>query len=495
MAAAIIGLVGCSATGSPTSGGSVPVTSHRAPGGVTVLDGDLSGLEVFPAALSPDGRRLAAVVETVAGRVQTPGSGYGVAPSVTPGPAQLWVWDVRTGRRLTAASIPYPATMTFARDGSRVITEDPHDRGGELHAFDIATGAETALYVTRSGNPDGTDGGGPQGNTPETRHMFALGPDGSQLATFAGNGFAVNPPGDDGGLGRTVTLRDAVAGAIIRPLQWIPDSRVEFPPAFTYSPHGEAIVAGYTRPRPSADTTDRYSAGVARWSTSTGALLERLDIDPGPGTSTSTISRMVARVDRTGVATGVTVRPPSGSGEVGRGQTLWMFDTSTRRRTTLADSIDRGYATDYDTDISPDGTQIAVLTTKWHEAPDHMSARQTYTITTFDVSNGRRLHERSLPATPCGAAPQGVSRPAVGTRTIQYSPDGSTFMVAGCGLTLYDSKDPQTERALQTATDARRCDLGTTAQFSDDSTRIVGSGPCGIRVYDTSNGDIVARAG
>lgn len=68
-------------------------------------------------------------------------------------------------------------------------------------------------------------------------------------------------------------------------------------------------------------------------------------------------------------------------------------------------------------------------------------------------------------------------------------------MVAGCGLTLYDSKDPQTERALQTAADARRCDLGTTAQFSDDSTRIVGSGPCGIRVYDTSNGDIVARAG
>ncbi|GGF26834.1 WD40 repeat domain-containing protein [Williamsia phyllosphaerae] len=458
--------------------------------GATRLLGSLAGREVYPVALSPDGTRVAAVVESLAGREVTPGVGYGAGSAVSRhGPTELWVWDARSGARVLTAPIPRPTAMAFTPDGSRVVTDDPHHRGALLRAWDITTGRLIATYARPGeGNPDGTDGGGPLGNTPATRSMFAVGPDGTQITTYAGNDFA-GPPGEPyDGVRRIVRLWNAGTATIDHTLESITAARMAFPPALAYTPDGDTIVAGFTSPRSGAQTTSTTFAGVATWSASTGELLARTDIDKGSGTGQSTIRNVAVR-EGSPVAVGQTISPPAGPGQPAAGTTVWMYDTSRGRMTTLARSDGAGEDR-FDTALGSDGTSIAVLTTRTVSTTGDQAPYQRQTLTTFDATAPRRSHDIALPD-PRQCTTE-FSTPGT---TVEYSPDGTTFMIAGCGLALYDSADPTTGRTLQAATDAQRCNLGTTAQFSGDGTRIVGSGPCGIRLYDTATGRVIAATG
>ncbi|WP_253662248.1 WD40 repeat domain-containing protein [Williamsia maris] len=457
--------------------------------GATRLLGDLTGREMYPAALSPDGTRVAAVVESLAGRVVTPIAGYGTGSAVTRyGPTELWVWDARSGARVLSAPIPRPTSMAFTPDGSRVVTDDPHQRGALLRAWDIVTGRLVATYTRPGeGNPDGTDGGGPSGNTPATRSMFAVGPDGAQITTYAGNDFA-GPPGEPyDGIRRIVRLWNTGTATIDHTLESITGARIAFPPALAYTPDGQTIVAGFTSPRPGAQSTSTTFAGVTTWSAATGRLLTRTDIDNGSGTAQSTIRDVAVREGKP-VAVGQTVSPPAGPGQPAAGTAVWLYDTSRGRQTTLARS--GGAGDGFDTAVSPDGTSIAVLTTQNVSTTGDQDPYRRQVLTTFDATAPRRSHDVALPDPP-----QCTTEFSTPGTTVEYSPDGTTFMIAGCGLTVYDSADPTHRRTLQAAGDAQQCDLGTTAQYSGDGTRIVGSGPCGIRLYDSVTGRVVAATG
>ncbi|GAA2067059.1 hypothetical protein GCM10009722_31990 [Williamsia deligens] len=414
--------------------------SPRSPGGSpTSLTGNLAGRELEAAALSPDGTRMAAVVEALAGRLTAAAPGYGTGSTITRrGPTELWVWDVRSGARLVTAPIAPVRAMSFLPGGDRVLVDNPHHRGALLRAIDVTTGQETARYgVSGEGNPDGTDGGGPSGHTPATLAMVAVSPDGRRLATYAGYSAARPATEPFDGVGQTVRLWDADPVRINQQLAPVVGATVSFPPAISERgiPRSSASCLGETAASSPSDRQPVRSADHLR------ALRPR----PSSGASTPTpVGRPPSR-------------PPS--------------TAAIPRR-----SPPRSH---------PDGTRLAVSSVATAETADRLGTVVSRTVTTTDVATGRRLGTATIPPTTTCESDE----------TVEYSPTGTTFLVAGCGLSVYDSADPRDRRLLQSPDDAAHCDLGTTAQFSGDGTRVTGSGPCGVRVWDASTGRVVASTG
>ena len=475
------------ASDGPASPGSVTRSADRSssPDATSrVLAGDLTGREMQTAALSPEGTRVAAVVETLAGRLTTVAPGYGTGSTITRrGPTELWVWDVRTGARVLTAPIAPVRAMSFLPGGDRVLVDDPHHRGALLRAIDVTTGRETARYGFGEGNPDGTDGGGPSGHTPATRAMVAVSPDGQRLATYAGNGVAHPASEPFDGVSQIVRLWDARTVRVERQLAPIVGATVSFPPALSFTPAGDEIVAGVTAPRPGDDGA-RTAVWVARWSATSGAPLNRFVVTGREGDST--IVAVAPRGDGTAVAVGQTTRRVARPGDGAEMSTsVWGVDTSTGRLVSLATAMDSAYPTTFAPAISPDGTRIAVSAVATTESPDRLDRVIARTVTTTEVATGRRLDTVTVPTTTSCESDE----------TVEYSPTGTTFLVAGCGLAVFDSVHPRDRLLLQSPADARACDLGTTAQYSADGTRVMGSGPCGVRVHDVTTGRVIAYTG
>jgi WD40 repeat protein len=189
--------------------------------GVTLRVLDVNAANVWGLVLSPDGRSLAALSNSVRGGAS--------------GKVEVKVWDVTTGRDtftiLLDRQLPQPGTPTatpvviplaFSPDGRRLAAED----GKTVKVWDLATGAEGLALPPGSGAPMAWDADGRRlatrfGRPRDASWSFSL-PSAPGVQTPAADADAVIKVWD------AITgaeLRTVKRGAQVQALLWGPDGQ------------------------------------------------------------------------------------------------------------------------------------------------------------------------------------------------------------------------------------------------------------------------------